>query len=145
MLLHRLYPVIECDDVAEAADFWVDHFGFERTFADESYVSLRRTGPPDVELAFLRYDHPTIPEGHREPARGVLLNLEVEDVDAQWRRIVVDGGIAPLLSLRSEEFGQRHFIVGAPGGVMVDVITEIPPEGDFVDKFTDLAATPAAV
>ncbi|MFI0799363.1 hypothetical protein [Amycolatopsis lurida] len=71
--------------------------------------------------------------------QGLLLNFEVEDVDAEHRRLVVDAGLPEALSLRSEDFGQRHFIVADPNGVLIDVIQEIPPTGDFAGQFTDEA------
>jgi hypothetical protein len=39
------------------------------------------------------------------------------------------------LPLRTEAFGQRHFIVEAPDGVMVDVITVVPPTGEYADRY----------
>jgi len=136
MQLTALYPVLATTDVAASSAFWVEHFGFTVTFASDWYVSLRRPGPPDAEIAFVAADHPTIPEGHRRTAAGVLINLEVDDVDALWQRLVVEGGLTPLLTLRSETFGQRHFIVADPGGALVDVITEIPPGEEYADAFT---------
>lgn len=35
------------------------------------------------------------------------------------------------LELRSEAFGQRHFITSDPNGVLVDVIKVIPVTGEF--------------
>lgn len=136
MRMTGFYPVVATEDVAIAATFWTDHMGFEETFAADWYVSLRRPGPPDVELAFLRFDHPTVPEPYRRPVAGVLLNVEVDDVDAEWDRLVTRGGCEVALPLRSETFGQRHFILAAPGGVLVDVITEIPPGEEFAAAFT---------
>jgi uncharacterized glyoxalase superfamily protein PhnB len=57
---------------------------------------------------------------------GLILNIEVDDVDEEYQRLVEQGGLKPALSLRSEDFGQRHFILADPSGVLVDVITEIP-------------------
>ncbi len=108
------------------------NFGFSIVFEADWYVSMKN--PSGYELALLDPAHPTIPAGYREPARGVLLNFEVDDVDAEWRRLVVEGGLEPELELRSEEFGQRHFIVAAPEGVLIDVITEIPPTGEFAGR-----------
>jgi uncharacterized glyoxalase superfamily protein PhnB len=79
--------------------------------------------------------HRTIPDGFRNPATGLLLNFEVDDVDAEYERLVTRGGLVPKLALRSEEFGQRHFIVADPAGVLVDVI-KIPPSEDFAAQFT---------
>ena len=39
------------------------------------------------------------------------------------------------LSLRSETFGQRHFMTVDPSGTLVDVITPIPPVPDYADLY----------
>ncbi|WP_017598372.1 VOC family protein [Nocardiopsis lucentensis] len=136
MRLTSFYPVICTSRIEETRAFYTDLFDFEVTFAADWYVSLRRPGPPAYELALLDHTHPTLPEAHRAPVRGLLLNLEVEDVDAEWERLVERGGLTPELSLRSEEFGQRHFIVADPAGVLVDVITPIEPSAAFADQYT---------
>ena len=41
-----------------------------------------------------------------------------------------------MLSLRDEEFGQRHFIV-AMHGLLVDVIQEIEPSDSFKEHFQE--------
>ena len=138
-MLHRLYPVLATDRVADESAFWRDRLGFAVTFEAEWYVSLRHEGS-GAEIAFLDAAHETIPEGFRTRAAGVLVNLEVDDVDAEWQRLVVDGGLAPRLPIRSETFGQRHFIVADPAGVLVDVITEIPPGDEYADAFAKGAA-----
>jgi catechol 2,3-dioxygenase-like lactoylglutathione lyase family enzyme len=135
MQLTSFYPVIGTSRLAEAHEFYTRLFGFETTFEADWYVSLRRTGPPSYELALLDHTHPTVPEGYRRPVRGLLLNFEVADVDAEWERLVVRGGLRPELELRSEPFGQRHFIVADPSGVLIDVITPIPPDPEFAAAF----------
>lgn len=138
MRVSSCYPVICTERVAETSDFYVRLFGFERIFAADWYVSLRLG---DHELAVVDASHPTIPDGYRRPVAGLILNIEVDDADAEYRRLVVDGGLTPALELRSENFGQRHFIVADPAGVLVDVITEIPPSTEYADNFTAAAGT----
>ncbi|QCX74743.1 Glyoxalase-like domain protein [Streptomyces sp. YIM 121038] len=135
MQLTGFYPVIATDRLRESHAFYTRLLGFETTFEADWYVSLRRPGTSPYELALLDHTHPTIPEGYRTPARGLLLNFEVEDVDAEWERLVVHGGLRPELALRSEDFGQRHFIVADPNGVLIDVITPIDPVGDFAAQY----------
>ncbi|MBB5787688.1 VOC family protein [Jiangella mangrovi] len=137
MTITGCYPVICSTDVAAARDFYTTHFGFEPTFEADWYVSLRHPRTPHFELAFVDHRHPTIPEGFRRPAAGLLVNIEVPDVDAVHQRLAGDGGagLPVRLELRSEAFGQRHFIVEGPGGVLVDVITVIEPTGEFVDQY----------
>ena len=129
MTISSIYPVLMTDDVAGTARFYQDHFGFETTFTADWYVSMRRQA---WELAVVQADHPTVPAVRRgTPAGGLLLNVEVDDVDAEYQRLVLDGPLTALLSLRSEDFGQRHFIVAGPDGVLIDVITEIPSAGEY--------------
>ena len=135
MELTSFYPVIAAPRLREAREFYTRLFGFETTFEADWYVSLRRPGPPSYELALLDPTHPTLPQGYRRPVQGLLLNIEVEDVDAEWDRLVVRGGLAPELALRSEPFGQRHFIVADPSGVLVDVITPIAPDTEYAESF----------
>lgn len=133
MALTSVYPVLMSHDVAAAARYYCDHFEFEPTFESGWYVSLARDR---WELAILDPRHETVPAGYREhTATGVLLNLEVDDVDAEYRRLVVDGSLTPVLPIRSEAFGQRHFIVAAPDAVLVDVITPIDPDPTFAAQF----------
>ena len=128
------YPVLAVTDVEASRRFWVEHFGFEVVFAVDWYVSLRRGRRH--ELAFVDATHPTVPAGFRTTARGLLLNVEVPDVDAEYERLVLAGGLRPELDLRTEDFGQRHFIVADPAGVLVDVITEIPVSAEYADAVT---------
>ncbi|WP_199039681.1 VOC family protein [Glycomyces salinus] len=135
--LSGFYPVIATRDIEASHRFYVEHFNFEETFATDWYVSLRRPDAPQYELALLDHSHPTVPEGRRNPIQGgLLLNFEVGDVDAEHRRLVGEAGLPELLPLRTEEFGQRHFIVAAPDGVMIDVITVIPASGEYSEHYT---------
>ncbi|MCM6776009.1 VOC family protein [Nocardia sp. CDC159] len=135
MHLQSFYPVIGTTRLIESRDFYTRWLGFGITFETDWYISLRRPGAVEYELALLDPAHPTIPEGYRQPVRGLLLNFEVDDVDAEWERLVVAGGLRAELPIRTEEFGQRHFIVADPSGVLIDVITEVPPSAEYAGQF----------
>lgn len=125
------YPVLMTGDVAATAAFYTGHFGFRPLFRSDWYVHLQAGDDATVTLAVLDRDHVTIPGAARgSTAGGILLNFEVEDAAAEYRRLAA-AGLAIALPLRDEDFGQRHFIVGAPDGVLIDVITPIPPSGAF--------------
>lgn len=133
MKLTSLYPVVMSTDVAAAAAFYRDLFGFETTFDAGWYVSLRHG---QCELAILANDHHTIPESARgELPGGVLVNLEVEDVDALAARVTAHPAVTVLLPLRDEDFGQRHLIVRGPDGVLLDVIQPTAPGEEFAAAY----------
>lgn len=129
--MQSFYPVLQVADPATVARTFVDLFGFDETFASDWYVSLRH-GPHEV--AFLDATHATIPNGFRHESRGILLNVEVDDATAEYDRLSRTD-LPVRLPLRDEAFGQRHFIVEAPGGILVDVIEEIPPSAEFAAAF----------
>ena len=135
MKLTGFYPVIGTHQLAESHAFYTEWLGFETTFEADWYVSLKHSDQPHFELALLQPDHPTVPEGFRTAAAGMLLNFEVADVDAQYQRLVVEGGHHPVLDIRSEDFGQRHFIIADPNGILIDVITAIQPQGEYVEQY----------
>ena len=134
MPLSSFYPVICTSEVAHSRDFYVSHFGFEVTFDSGWYASLRRSDS-GYELALVDST-----DGYRSVIQGLILNFEVDDVDAEYNRLAGQGGLQPKLELRSEDFGQRHFIVADPSGVLIDVITEIPPSESFASDFAAGAA-----
>ncbi|MGI5190702.1 VOC family protein [Promicromonospora sp. CA-289599] len=129
-----LYPVLMSRDVTAAAAFYRDLLGFEVTYDSDWYVSLRLG---TFELALVAHDHPTIPAGYHALPRGVLINLEVDDADEVHERLTGHAGLEPLLPLRDEDFGQRHFIVAAPDGVLLDVIQPIPPTAEYADAYAE--------
>jgi catechol 2,3-dioxygenase-like lactoylglutathione lyase family enzyme len=135
MMINSLYPVIMTDDVATSKAFWTTHFPFEVVFDAGWYVSLRSDQQPAFELALLDADHPTVPETFRSRFNGgLIINFEVDDVDAEYARLR-QCGLPMHLALRSEDFGQRHFITSDPNGVLIDVIKMIPPTAEFAAQY----------
>lgn len=133
------YPVLMVDDVAETAAFYIKHFGFKPLFESDWYVHLQSEDDEIVNLAIMDGDHDTIPVGSRGRASGVLINFEVDDVDAVHDRLQA-AGLPILCSLRDEAFGQRHFITRDPNGVLIDVIKPIEPGKEFQAQYVSGAA-----
>lgn len=138
MNLTAFYPVIMTPDVAATAAFYCRHFDFAPAFEIDWYVHLVGSGDPAVALAILRYDHETVPQAGRAPTTGVILNFEVADVDSEYARACA-AGLPIHTPLRDEAFGQRHFITADPNGVLIDVITPIPPDETFAAHYNDPA------
>lgn len=135
----QYYPVIQTDDVAGTVAFYTQHFLFRPLFEADWYVHLQSREDETVNLAILQHDHETIPAVGRGCAKGVILNFEVDDVDAVHERISTSG-VPIVKSLQDEGFGQRHFIASDPNGVLIDVIKPIPPTGEYVADYSDGAS-----
>lgn len=128
------YPVLMTDDVEKTKAFYVDHFRFQALFDADWYVHLQSTEDKRVNLGIVKGDHETIPAAGRGTTQSLLINFEVADPDAVYERIKA-AGLNILLPLRDEAFGQRHFIVADPNGVLIDVIKPIPPSEEFAEQY----------
>ena len=135
MKITSYYPVIMTRDVQGTADFYIRNFGFEALFSADWYVHLQSIRNAHVTLAILDGSHETIPESARGAVSGLLLNFEVENPDAVYAEFQA-AGLPILLTLRDEDFGQRHFITADPNGVLIDVIKPIPPTEEFAAQYT---------
>lgn len=130
----QYYPVLMTSDVPATAAYFIRHFGFAPMFETDWYAHLQMPEDPAMNLAILDGQHATIPEQGRGRAAGLLLNFEVGDVDTVQARLLAEG-LTPMQPLRSEDFGQRHFILQGPEGVLIDIITPIAPSADFAGDF----------
>lgn len=131
----QFYPVLMVSDVQAVSQFYMTHFGFQSLFSADWYVHLQSLHDETVNLAILDQSHETIPQAHRgASAQGLLLNFEVDNVDAVYQAFCQQQ-LPILLALKSEDFGQRHFITQDPAGVMIDVVTPIAPSEEFAASY----------
>lgn len=129
-MFNTLYPLLHVRDVAATSRFYQEHFGFEPVFESDWYVQLRG-GATGNELAVIAFDHETIPPQGRHPTAHLILSFEVEDAAADAGRLE-QAGVSIVQPLRDEVFGQRHFIAADPNGILLDVITPIDPDPDWL-------------
>lgn len=124
MQTSSLYPLLQVKDVESSARFYETHFGSSRIFSSDWYIQLRAQADHPFEIALIAYDHDSIPVVAQGPSKNVILSFYVEDAAAEHERLIAVG--LPILQpLRDEAFGQRHFILADPDGVLLDIITPI--------------------
>ncbi|MGB3335631.1 MAG: VOC family protein [Devosia sp.] len=125
------YPLIQVADVDATARFYETHLGFVRTYGLDWYVQLRATSEHPFELAVIAQDHDSIPPAGQGATRNLILSFYVEDAAAEERRLAA-AGVTIAQPLRDEVFGQRHFIAADPNGILLDIITPIEPDPDWL-------------
>lgn len=128
-----LFPDICSDDLIACRDFYRSLFGFEIVFEIDWYIQMKHPENDALQIAFVRRDHPSVPRGDQDAARGVIVTLETDAVDPVYQR-ATELGLSPVLSLRDEEWGQRHFMVRDPNGLLVDVVQMIDPSPQFLKE-----------
>jgi catechol 2,3-dioxygenase-like lactoylglutathione lyase family enzyme len=125
--MNSLFPDVCSDDPEASRDFYAALFGFEAVFENAWYVQMQMPGRPAVQIAFVRREHDSVPAPWRARPQGVLVTVELDDVDACHARARALG-LAIVHPLVSEVWGQRHFMVADPDGLLVDVVQLIPTE-----------------
>jgi catechol 2,3-dioxygenase-like lactoylglutathione lyase family enzyme len=120
-----LFPDICTDRVAASRDFYRDFLGFEVVFENEWYVQMHLTDEPAVQIAFVELGHSSVPAGYGSAAQGVLVTVELSSADVSHQR-ALELGLEIVYPLRDEVWGQRHFMVRDPNGLLVDVVELIP-------------------
>ncbi|MBP2620643.1 VOC family protein [Streptococcus panodentis] len=133
-MITSLYPVLMCENLEATANFFIENFQFRETFRSDWYISLKNI-ESDFELAFIDSKHGTVPQAYQSKASGLIINIEVDNVDCLYEELRQQEEMEFLLPIKSEDFGQRHFIVEAPGSILVDIIQVIPPSEDFVANY----------
>jgi catechol 2,3-dioxygenase-like lactoylglutathione lyase family enzyme len=124
------FPVLITDRLPECRDFYVRHFGFDVVFEADWYVQLM--SEKRIQLGLMKPDHASQPEllqrgyeGH-----GVVYSFEVDDVDREYEKLK-DDDVEIVFDIRTEPWGQRHFMILDPAGMVVDVAQLAEPAAEF--------------
>ncbi len=108
-------PNIRSDRPAETRDFFVNLLGFEVAMDMGWVVTLASPTNPSVQVTIIGNDDPSAPG----------ISVEVCDVEAVYAR-AVDLGLEIAYPLRDEEWGVRRFMLRAPSGTTVNVLSHRP-------------------
>ncbi|WP_046246660.1 VOC family protein [Hymenobacter terrenus] len=122
----RLSTEIYTPYVAACRDFYVRYFGFRVQQELTGFAVLRPPESDAVDLLFCEPYSEFVQSVFHRPftGEGVLLQLEVEDVAAEYHRLQQLG--APFaLTLVEEPFNGQHFTVRDPAGLLVDVVQAV--------------------
>lgn len=133
-MVHNIYPVLMTDKIEKSNLFYKTYFGFAEVFTSDWYISLSH--PNGGELALISANHETIPAPNRFTAKGIFINIEVKNAAQMYDAIQKQDESIIVMSLRDEEYGQRHFMVEDPNGVLIDIIEQIPPSEEFQKYYT---------
>lgn len=126
----NIFPVIGSRHLAASSTFYRRLFDLQAVFEAQWYIQLQAPDAPHFELGLVQWDHDSVPAAYRQRAQGVLITVEVDLVDPLYERAQAQG-VSPVLTLRDEPWGQRHFICADPDGVLVDVVQMIEPAPEF--------------
>ena len=129
------YPVLVTEKLAECRDFYRRWFGFEVGFEADWFVLLSGGTEGPTSLALMHPEHPSSPPTPGAYCGdGAFITFQVEDAEAEYKRLVEEGAEFDL-ELTDEPWGQRRFGMTDPAGMWVDVIEQIEPAAGWWDPY----------
>lgn len=99
-------------DFAPSREFYAQHFGARPLFDAEAYLVLQLGGPLAPELHLMR----AAPEQPAFRGDGLLLNLQLDEVDALYQRLVA-AEVPIRMPLEDHPWGDRGFSCVDPAGL----------------------------
>jgi len=123
-----LFPLYVTGKLDAQKTFYETSFGFETVFFDAGfYLHLHHPGS-GAQLGFMLPDHPTQPAflHLRAVADGMVVTLEVADVRAAADEAKAMG-LTFAMDYKEEPWGQQHFMVRDPAGLVVDIVGHQAP------------------
>ena len=130
------FPVMTTTKLIECRNFYMQYFGFIVVFEADWYIQLvSETG---IQLGFLQPNHPTQPDFLQAAygGSGLIYSFEVSDVDQEYEKFK-KSKMAILFQIKTEEWGQRHFMIKDPSGMVVDVVQHAEPTDEYKEKYID--------
>ncbi len=135
MKIKDIYPLVVVEDPATVRDWYVRHLGFSVAIDVGWFIYVVSPGKRRFGLSFMRegLDHQLPQFRTRMTGDAVVVTIEVEDVESALAEVSATGAV-PMITIRDEPWGQRHFMLRDPAGVWVDVVQEIEPDPMFADE-----------
>jgi predicted enzyme related to lactoylglutathione lyase len=126
MKVIRIVPNISSEAFVASRDFYVAMFDLVVSVEqDDWYLQLMPESDRRLNIGFVQPDHELF--GSRTAsagAYGVVLTIHVDDVDEAYQR-AKRLGAEIAAEIRDEDYGQRHFLVIDPNGLVLNVMSTI--------------------
>lgn len=62
--------------------------------------------------------------------KGMFYTIEIDNADQELEKLL-KAGVKISLSVRDEPWGERHFAIEDPNGIVINVSQPIPPTGEY--------------
>lgn len=127
--INEAYPLYVTENLAELKQFYAAHFGFTDVFFDEEfYLHLLHPGSGQ-QIGFMAPHHPSQPAFLHSPTSniGAIITFDVSDAKDAWQT-ALSTGLEVVLEYVEESWGQNHFIIRDPQGLLIDIVEHVGKE-----------------
>lgn len=127
MKIKRVDVTISTNKMQESKEFYQKYFNFKLFYESPWYIELVSPQMPTTGISF------TLPQreaGEFFSGKGIIISYEVDDVDAEYRRLK-DAGLDIRQEVQDKPWGERSFVVDDPNGVHLYIYQTIEPTPEY--------------
>jgi len=132
--VNSLFPDICSHDLPACKVFYESLLELTTIFELDWYIQMQSSTDQNLQIAFVAQDHESVPDGYGFKPQGVIITVEMDDVDTVYRR-ARSRKIPIVQELKDEPWGQRHFMARDPNGLLVDLVQMIQPNEAYAKHF----------
>ncbi len=132
--MNSLFPDICSTDLIASKKFYESLLGMNTVFELDWYIQMQSPTDSNLQIAFIAKDNQSVPEGYRFEPKGVVITVEMDDIDPTHNR-AKELDLQIVQPLKDEEWGQRHFMVRDPNGLLLDLVQMIEPGPTYAPYF----------
>jgi predicted enzyme related to lactoylglutathione lyase len=126
MRVIRIVPNLSSEAFVASRDFYAAMFDLVVSVElDDWYLQLMAESDTMLNIGFVKPDHELFAGRTASSGTyGVVLTVHVDDVDEAYKR-ANKLGAEIAAEIRDEEYGQRHFLVVDPNGLVLNVMSAL--------------------
>ena len=122
----RIVPNLSSEAFVASRDFYAAMFDLVVSVElDDWYLQLMAQPETRLNIGFVKPDHELFADRTASSGTyGVVLTIHVDDVDEAYKR-AQRLGAEIAAEIRNEDYGQRHFLVVDPNGLVLNVMSNL--------------------
>jgi uncharacterized glyoxalase superfamily protein PhnB len=126
MKVIRIVPNVSSEAFTASRDFYVTMFDLVVSVElDDWYLQLMPESDTKLNIGFVKPDRGLFAGRTASSGTyGVVLTIHVDDVDEAYLR-AKRLGAEIVAEIRNQDYGQRHFLVVDPNGLVLNVMSSI--------------------
>ena len=127
--INEIYPLYVTTNLAELKAFYEKHFGFTSAFYDPEFYLHLLHPESGQQIGFMLPDHPSQPTFLHSPTSniGAIISFGVTDAKKAYQ-VATESGLTVVLEYVKEAWGQAHFIIRDPQGLLIDIVEHVQQE-----------------
>jgi len=126
MKIKRVDSTISTNKLQESKEFYMQYFDFRLVYESDWYIELIARDLPNG----ISFTLPQREEGEFFNGKGLIISFEVDDVDAEYDRLIAEG-VQIYQEMQDKPWGERSFVIDDPNGVHIYIYTSTSPNPEY--------------